>query len=70
MADVDDSFWIEFVIEVLIAFVLQTFDHVNSIHLTFCSTYSVHVYAQEHTSMLICMRPGPKRSQATKDSHS
>ena len=27
--DVDDSFWIEIVIEIVIAFVMQTFDQVN-----------------------------------------
>ena len=27
--DVGDSFWIEFVIEIVIAFVIQTFDQVN-----------------------------------------
>ena len=27
--DVDDSSWIEIVIEIVIAFVMQTFDHVN-----------------------------------------
>ena len=29
MIDVDDSFWIEIVIEIVIAFVMQTFDQVN-----------------------------------------
>ena len=38
MIDVGDSFWIEVVIEIAIAFVLQTFDQVN---ITIASTSQV-----------------------------